>query len=295
MVQNKTPETSAAAIYPTDGTQAIEPALSNIDPFEGSLVQERIDALMRDDSSEQINYGSLIVGAVGPHRPVYMDSNEATPVMFDDPEAYRVLIAAVKQFYVRTGGKRGHNEKTLLNAAVKGINLGVINYFGNIIPPIDEQNKRSAKLTAICGESKLSVCGLKGMAMCGERAILAHNAFKILGLKSVVKMGMLDTVDLSGHTIKSEHHQYIVLTNSEGEEYIYDPMNTTIVRFERDPSEIDAQPKLTKITQSRDVTTTWVEIVVHTDGTREEITKGQMVYRGDFANSYLARTAINEL
>lgn len=135
------------------------------------------------------------------------------PLIIDDNEIYKILFDNLKKM---NNGMR--NEFQLIT---QGVQKTVFDYCGSGRP--DDFLRTSIYRDAYYKDKVVSIKNFKSnnLSMCTERSCIAHNLFKILGLKSCLVAG---EISLNGE--KDLHTFNVVEVN--GESYIYDLICTPI-------------------------------------------------------------------
>lgn len=204
-----------------------------------------IDNRVRD-LEENSQTGGEINGFTGNHHGFIHPAVEVKPAIVgtgfrvDDPEIYGVLLTTMRDGYGKPvfGGEQ-MDEQQYRKFMMYGVQFGMQEYFGNVIPSAEAQAERQRMVWqgAIMTvdeddqvpEQPFSIADFKGRALCAERAAVAGNMLNLLGIDTTYIPGKRETA--SG---KSELHAFLVFRNSKGDNVIYDPMNPGLIRSKED-------------------------------------------------------------
>jgi len=166
---------------------------------------------------------------IAPYTDMVLMALTSLPYHMDDPEAYTTAFPHVRNLYNQLLGDGFAPERAYVNAAVYGTNYGQAKYFESVS---GSPQKRLDIADEIISDDEapedLSIADFKSVAMCQERAAVVHNTLQILGVESRFATGVLER-ELEDGAIASEPHAFILVSGTNGKQYILDPTNPTLV------------------------------------------------------------------
>lgn len=203
------------------------------------------------------------------------------PYHLDDPKAYEASFNWVKQLYARkfAVSSEVEPEKALLNAAVEAVQIGQVQYFGSYVGDAQKRAMAVADILDDDASDSESVACFGSSAMCLERASVAHNTLKILGIDSSLVHGTVSDLSEDGTTISSEVHAWVVLRTPTGKRVQFDPTNPIL--HKNDAGAITwCGPNLKTLDED---TFKGVDVILHEahtnpDGTQELVKTHQLHY-----------------
>lgn len=159
---------------------------------------------------------------------------QSIPYHLDDARAYDSTFNWIRQLYFRDSETNPVQdpERTLTKASVEATQIGLVQYFGSYA---GDAAKRALAVADIIDEDRPqseSISCFGSSAVCLERAAIAHNTLKILGIDSTLVLGRLREHDKDGSIITSEAHAWILLRLSSGKQVQFDPTNPILYRNE---------------------------------------------------------------
>lgn len=143
-------------------------------------------------------------------------SHLGAEIKINDPDIYNALLHSLQQ--VNLVNKAGDNMD-----ASDAIVFALGNYFGNYYGSEDTTKMHNAFASSSKGVMDLKDFKGQGLAVCAEKAPVAHNYYKFLGMDS--------NLILSNLTCQSQKmpHAYVLLRTEKGK-FISDPTNPIIFR-----------------------------------------------------------------
>ena len=158
----------------------------------------------------------------------------------NDPEIYNVLLQTFGKFY------KHWNNPNLRSITGHAITYSLIDYFGNYISTQNTEAKNrefySDHTTSDSQTINLKELKGKNLAVCAEKASVAHNYLKFLGVDSHIIFS--DNCKLGE---AEEGHAYIIFSTKNGN-FIFDPTNPILV--EQSDGKINAiNPAIYKISE----------------------------------------------
>lgn len=151
----------------------------------------------------------------------------------DDDKIYAEVLPHLHRFYhhiVGSGEPDLDLEVAYFQAALYAAQYTQQSYFGSVHNKPGAFDKRDFLLLDLPEDEEnqarasRSISEFKGVAMCTERAAVANNVLRVLGMKPVLELG-----ELKIEEGPSEPHSYLLVRDPKGRELIFDPTNPILV------------------------------------------------------------------
>lgn len=208
-------------------------------------------------------------------------SRYSRPYHMDDPRAYEVSFKRVKQQFeaIAKGNPDFEVDRIFLNAAIRGTQIGQVDYFGSYVGHMRNRLGLVADVMDVDLPERESIAIFGPNAVCQERAAVVHNTLKIMGIDSRFIVGDLGTAQSDNQTGKSESHAWIVIKSRSGKFSQFDPTNPIIYKnSDGNPIWCDPNIKVLSGGEESDVGVVLKEMSINEDGSRTSSDKCRLHY-----------------
>jgi|GEM_PF-5487221 len=223
--------------------------------FENAAVDfvvERVGQL----TSESLESDGLVHRYQGAHDAFIRYDTEVRPMpegigfYVDDASAYKLTLEQMRKLRDPEAGQLSRAE--YVGTALQAVQGMEADYFENLKPTEEQEFTRNyaVLLGAIPGNAYLrtpSISELKDVALCTERAALAHNALRVLGVESQLVFGGMEI------GAKKFAHTFVKVEDGQGGSMIYDPMNPWLT-FNETREIMGIEPSITPVPEVSDDT-----------------------------------------
>ncbi len=139
----------------------------------------------------------------------------------NDPEIYTILLKNLEKFYKNS--KKQNLKQIVPNSIIYSLGEYFGNYYGT--QEAEDKNKEFYLDHTTANSDTINLSELKGkeFAVCAEKASVAHNYLKFLGIDSHIIFS--DNCKLGD---SNDGHAYIILKTKKGR-FIFDPTNPILI------------------------------------------------------------------
>jgi hypothetical protein len=218
------------------------------------------------------------------HYQPYLDR----PHRLDDPQAYLASVPRIAEQFRQLQQRHPDmpREKAYLNAVLRGVNRGQIDYFESIWGNARGQKALMRDFFDADGElaPPASIAEFKRVARCQERAEVVHNTLLLFGIPSKLEIGTLRIRDAAGQR-SEERHAFVITQDSSGNELLFDPTNPKLTKNEAGDI-IEAEPSIQKLQlDENNQQTVVLPEYVFADGNRQKTKTTELLFTVERPNS----------
>lgn len=221
-------ELSESRVNPSPELQIVD-LISQNDETYAAQKNAFLTARLGQLESETSPYEGPMHAYRGHHDGFIAPTTDVRPVArsagfrLDDPRAYSLALDAFRA--VESGQEVAlHHHAGYVGTAIAAAQMAQEVYFGNIKPTPEQEDARNVAMAQglLSGEATepFSIKELQNVALCTERAALAHNMLKVLGVQTKIVFGRMRVEDGN-----SFGHTFLQVEDGQGGSMIYDPTN----------------------------------------------------------------------